>query len=410
MARQRRVPRADPGRGKVTILLVPGFVVDTLSQIEQGLVQLCAEPSGDIEFLWLVPSISAKHNRFANRENRRLLSEPVWVPELRRYRIRYVVADVSKYNFVSNFLLFRRILETNHVDAVYTHFGYERFWATLCAKLLGRTTIWNEHWYSLGMRHAAFKRIFYRLFVDEHIAVSRFIAGTLPGGASVHVVPNSLPRRMPRELSATEARSRRMKLGLPADSKVVLMVAAFTPQKRHALALDICARVLRDRKDVAFVFLGDGTTRHPFMAEAASRGLDKHVIAPGYRQNVEDYYAVSDMCMLTSVNEGFGYAVLEAMGHGLPTVVFDSGALVELVRHEESGFIVEEGDIQGFADRLLGLLADEDMRRNAGQRANRIVETEYERESWIRHLRGTLGAVAGRSRDFKRRARRATTA
>lgn len=130
----------------VRVLLVPGFVVDTYSSIEQSLVELCAKPDPDIEFLWLVPDISCKYNRFSRPQNRHTLNEPVWVPHLRHNGIPYVVGNISKYNLLANFLLFREISRQNQIDAVYTHFGFERFWAAFLGKLLGKVVIWHEHY------------------------------------------------------------------------------------------------------------------------------------------------------------------------------------------------------------------------------------------------------------------------
>ncbi len=49
----------------VRILLVPGFVADTYSEIERSYVELCAQAPEGVEFVWLVPDISSKYNSFA---------------------------------------------------------------------------------------------------------------------------------------------------------------------------------------------------------------------------------------------------------------------------------------------------------------------------------------------------------
>lgn len=385
-------------RASPRILLVPGFVADTYCEIERSYVELCARAAGEVEFLWLVPKIDGSYENFAKPESRGVVREPLYVSYLREEGIPYVIGKISKYNAVANLRLFIRLFREHHIDAVYTHFGYERFWATFCAKLLGKVTIWNEHWYSLGMRYAAAKKWFYRVFVDEFIAVSTFISRTLPAGASVHTIRNGIWPAVRQPVDRQVRADLRLKLGIAADSTVLLMVAAFQPQKRHSIALDICARLLRQRSDLTFVFLGEGPTRKAFLDAANDCGLAAHILAPGYVQNVDDYYTAADISMLTSCDEGFGYVVLEAMQHGLPVVVYDTGAPAETVRHAETGFVIRDGDREGFVSVLLRLIENEELRREMGGRARRSVREEYNREAWINTLNTALRDIVVRRR------------
>lgn len=375
---------------KVRILLVPGFIVDTYSTIEQNLVELSAKADSDIEFLWLVPEISHKHNRFWRPENRAALAEPVWVTHLRHHGIPYVVGNVSKYNLLSNFLLFRDIFQKNRIDAVYTNFGFERFWTAFFGKLFGKVVIWHERWHSLGTRFVLPKRLFYRFFVDEFIAISNFITGTLPHGRRVHTILNATRSDAPTALDPKKASELRHRLGVSDDIKIVLMVANFRAWKRHMLAFEICERVLKQRADVAFVFLGDGEVRNPFLARVKSAGLERHVIAPGYVDNVDDYYEIADISILTSHYEPFGNVVLEAMRHTVPVVAFDTGGPAEVIRNGETGFLAKDGDTAEFAQRILDLMESPELRTAMGERGRQVVQLEYSRERWIKRINAVL--------------------
>jgi glycosyltransferase involved in cell wall biosynthesis len=380
-------------RGGPRVLLVPGFVADTYSEIERSYVELSAA-DGEADFVWLVPRLTSRYRNYANPANRVALGEPVWVEELRRRGIPYVTGEVARFNLVANLRLFRRIFREQGIDAVYTHFGYERFWAALIGKLCGRTTIWNEHWYSLGMRFAWAKRIFYRICVDEFVAVSDFLARSLPARVRVRVIRNAVRLDDSPAAGDRDQSVKRETLGLPDRGPVVLMVAAFTRQKRHDLALEIVERLSGRVPECCFVFLGDGPTRRRFLAEVRARGLVRRVHAPGYVGEVDVYYGVADIAMLTSCNEGFGYTVLEAMRRALPVVVFDSGALPEIVLHEETGIVVPDGDIERFATALARLADARDLRLAMGQRAQRRVAEVFDRDRWIRELGAAVADAA----------------
>lgn len=389
----------EDGSLKKTILFVPGFAVDTYSEIEASYIDLCAAPDPEIQFVWLVSEISAEGNQFVNPANRGKLSEPVWVSELRRRQIPYVSANIRTLNVYRNLRTFAKIFREYRIDAVYTHFGIERYWATFFGKLLGKKTIWNEHWHSLDRPGGGLKRMFYRIFVDEFIAVSRFIARTLPRTNRVHTVLNAI-RSMEGEEHDVEPSAVRARYGIEVRCKtLVLMVAAFRAEKRHFIALEVCQRVLQERSHVAFLFLGEGPLRYSFLTKVKELALQDRIFAPGYSRDVELAYAAADICMLTSLNEPFGYCVLEAMKHGLPIVVFDSGGPAEIVRNEETGVLIPEGDVSTFAEALVRLVDDSERRRRIGRAAARSIESDFNRSVWITRLQGVIRQIVSEETD-----------
>lgn len=378
---------------KVRILFVPGFVADTYSEIERSFVELCARKSPGVEFLWLVPQGTWKHNRFARAANIGKLREPVWVARLVENHVPHVVGNIAKYNLWANFVLFRDLFRTHEIDAIYTHFGYERYWATLFGRAFGKVTIWNEHWHSLGRRLKLIKRVFYRYFVDDFISVSEFITRTLPAGAQVHTLPNSVHSVPAIASDPVVKRQVRGELGIPVEGELVVMVAAFRPEKRHAVALEVCCRVLQAHAEVTFVFLGEGPLRSSFLVEVEKRGLAHKILAPGHVDDVDKYYAAADVSMLTSLNEPFGYVVLEAMRQGLPVVAFNGGGPAEVIEDAVSGFLVGEGDIGAFSTRLLALLRDKYLRCRMGDQARHRVEQAFDRNLWIEKLQKLLQTI-----------------
>jgi L-malate glycosyltransferase len=370
---------------KSRILVVPGFVVDAYSEIEASFVELCSLKDPDLNFIWLVPDITNPYNRYARPDDRTRLTEPIWLEYLRANGIPYIIGNIAKYDFVSNLCLFARIFREQRVDAVYTHFGFERFWATLLGKLSGKTTIWNEHWHSLGTRFVLPKRLFYRFCVDEFIAVSHYIAGTLPSASRVHVIPNAIRGNKNRPVNANVAEIRR-RLGLPADRPMVLMVAEFREDKRPFLALDICRWVLARSPNTIFVFLGGGKLREAFLLRVKGLGLTDNIFAPGHADNVDEYYSAANLTMLTSHYEPFGYCIVEAMAHGIPMVAFNTGGPSEIIRNNDTGILVEEGNVAVFASCLLELLNDDDKRQRLGERAIAVVRETFDRDVWVSNL------------------------
>lgn len=385
-----------PGVKRVRVLIVPGFAVDTYCEIERSFVELSAGAADGIDILWLVPTIFSKHNVYAKRENRPRLVEPLYVSYLRRSGIRYVEANISKFNPWTNFRLFKKIFDDHSIDVVYTHFGFERFWAALFAKFFGKAVVWNEHWYSLGRRLSWLKHIFYVLFVDEFIAVSGFIADTLPRKVRIHTIPNAIGcDLLPGLNDVGRRREFKQRMGIASDKIVILMVAAFRPEKHHDVAIEVFRSVFERRDDVAFVFLGDGPLRRTFIEQVSALGWERRVFAPGYRETVDDYYAVADIFMLTSINEPFGYVVLEAMKSGLPVVAFRSGGPADVVEDGKTGYLTDAIAVEEFVERLMKLVEQPELRQRMGLHAQSRVRLKYDRVMWVRRIREILRDAAG---------------
>lgn len=378
---------------KHRVLVVPGFVADTYSEIESSYVELTARRDNDIDYVWMVPSIRAKHNRFKNPDNARVLTEPLYVAHLRERQIPFVEGSLSKYNPIENLRVFRRIFRATGVNAVYTHFGFERFWATFFGKLFGKTTIWNEHWYSMGTKFVGLKRVFYKCFVDYFIAVSKYVGKTLPAGSKVFTVLNAIEAQPCNEVAEGRQRELRNALGLPLNGTVVLMVAAFRPEKRHSMALSICRTVLESHPAVTFVFLGDGPLRAPFLAEIERLGLSDRIKAPGHVMNIDEYHLAADLCMLTSSTEAFGYCVVEAMKYSRPMVTFACGGPSEIIRDGETGVLVREGDIAGFVGHLCKLIDEPAYRATLGRNANASIVRDFSRPRWTSQMQQVMDQI-----------------
>ena len=81
---------------KKNILIVPGFLSDTYSAIERSFVEFSGWCKDDLEITWLVPSMGFKESRFESRANRELLSEQIYVAELKKKNIPIIEGNIYR--------------------------------------------------------------------------------------------------------------------------------------------------------------------------------------------------------------------------------------------------------------------------------------------------------------------------
>jgi L-malate glycosyltransferase len=145
--------------------------------------------------------------------------------------------------------------------------------------------------------------------------------------------------------------------------------------KRIDLLFKAVARLDEDR--VHCIVLGEGPARSQLEQIARELGLEDRVTFVGQKTHVGDYLQVLDAFVLPSgPEEGFGNAAVEAMGVGLPVVVFeDGGGLSEHIAHEETGFVV--ADVGGLEDALRELVQSPSLRRVIGESGRQAVRERY---------------------------------
>jgi len=112
--------------------------------------------------------------------------------------------------------------------------------------------------------------------------------------------------------------------------------------------LDVAGR-LRERVS-ELVFLLTGPSRGYVRAGLERLGVpSRHVLLPDVDAVAQAYEAI-DVCIVTSRDEGGPRAVLEAMATGVPLVTTRVGQAIDLVRHEENGWMVEIEEVDGLVD------------------------------------------------------------
>lgn len=91
--------------------------------------------------------------------------------------------------------------------------------------------------------------------------------------------------------------------------------------------------------------------------------------------NIEDKYRESSIFVLTSRFEGFGMVIIEAMSLGIPCVSFDCNyGPADIIKDEEDGFLVENGNLKEFAEKLQLLMKDKNLRNQFGQNGRENVK------------------------------------
>jgi glycosyltransferase involved in cell wall biosynthesis len=105
--------------------------------------------------------------------------------------------------------------------------------------------------------------------------------------------------------------------------------------------------------------------------------LVKRVLLPGFREDVLSLMKTADLFVMSSVTEGLGSAVLDAMAMGLAVVGTTAGGIPEAVVPDVTGELVEPSDPKLLAAAMVKLLRDPELRRTYGDAGRRHVAKNF---------------------------------
>lgn len=243
------------------------------------------------------------------------------------------------------------------------------------------------------LKRNSFSRWKYRQ-VDCLIAASRAIEDLLveEGVARDRVVTVHEGIDLDRVLVAPPANIH-AEFWLPAHAPIVGNVAALVPHKGQRYLIDAAALVLRTVPDARFVILGEGELRAHLEHQIREHRLEKHVILAGFRPDVMSFHRSFDLFVLSSVTEGLGTSLLDAMAASKAIVATRTGGIPEVVVDGETGLLVPPRDATALAAAIVRLLGDGGLRREMGDRGLARVRSRF---SAARMVEETLGVYRTR--------------
>ena len=216
-----------------------------------------------------------------------------------------------------------------------------------------------------------------QMTIVSQAAADRFIAERIIPADLLKVFPNAVDTDRFRNVPSGTRASVRQSLGIE-DQFVWLAVGRFEVAKDYPNMLRAFATVHARHPDCQLLIVGRGSLQPETEALAASLGLADRVRFAGVRRDVPEVMSAADGYVMSSEREGMPIVLLEAASAGLPIVATRVGGNAEVVRDQESGFVVPPRDAEALGAamlRLMELPAAE--RRALGDRGSEHVRTQY---------------------------------
>lgn len=183
-------------------------------------------------------------------------------------------------------------------------------------------------------------------------------------------------------LPRTQARE---KLGLSSDDYVIGHVARLSNSKDQSSMLRAFAHFLNHHGSARLVIVGDGPQRQKLINLVADLQVEDRVTFTGWHENAATLMAAFDQFVLTSVAEGFGMVLVEAMVARVPLVVTDAGGIGEVVG--ECCPLIRPGDVSAIAEEMVRVASfDDTEKQRLGEQMFQRAEALFSRPAMRRRI------------------------
>jgi L-malate glycosyltransferase len=287
-----------------------------------------------------------------------------------------------------------RIIKEREIDVVHTHQAVEALHAYLATRGTPVKRVMTFHLCTSDAKNkVALNLLVPRM--DANVVVSKELLDCLKREASFktdnsfYVIPNGVDHKR----LEPGGKCLRAELGLGEDTLLLGMIGNFYPDGRKD-QLTICRAlpaVFEKVPKARFVFVGGKFPSAPEMMDECitlcrESNISDRVYFLGKRSDIPEILKSLDVYVHSSVNESLGIAVVEAMLAGLPVVVSDIGALLEVTEAGQHAVVFRTRDAEDLAAKLIKLCGDPNLRSSLSVSGKDWAARQFSIEAHINKL------------------------
>ncbi|HPA09387.1 MAG TPA: glycosyltransferase [Treponemataceae bacterium] len=318
----------------------------------------------------------------------RFLKAPVLFLRLfaRNPRAAFEALKFGKYRTVAKnckLLYFGNAFHGKHFDIVHCHFGPNGLIGTYLKECgYADRVITAFHGSDINSYPKRYGQDVYRILYEK---CDLFTANTAytRGKMVENGCDEQLIRIVPESLIASEYD------GVDGSSRIpqsVLTVGRLEEKKGHTYALRAIAKIREFFPDLRYYMVGSGTLDKDLRDQATALGILDicDFVGSCTGEKVKEFYGTCEVFTLPSVTasngdkEGQGLVIQEAQICGMPVVTTRHNGIPDGLLDGETGYLVEEADVDALADKLKLLLENEQLRRSFGKKGKTFVSSKYD--------------------------------
>lgn len=298
-------------------------------------------------------------------------NSPLW-NRARSNNIATFPVTISNLSFLNPFTLLtlKRFFKAHKIDTVIVSNAQDAKAASIAAKMAGVKNIVYYRSIAAPVKGSIINRVIFKSVITHIISNS---------DETKRMILQNLGKYLPEDRVKTiyygvdlskfsNTQTGRLKEIEDKEHGVILGNAGrLTEQKGQRYLIDLAKRLKAKNIDFTLFIAGEGELKEELQKLVIQHQLQDNVILLGFVKDLELFMSSIDIFVLSSMWEGFGYVLVEAMLKSKPVVAFNMTSNPEVVADNETGFLVDFPDVDQFAAKTELLISDTTLRTEMGK-------------------------------------------
>lgn len=300
--------------------------------------------------------------------------------------------DVKNFSFLNIIKVNKttKYLEENNIEIVIINSSQDMKFGGLASKKAGVKHIIYRRGSAIPIKKSFINRYFFSNVITGIIANSEATKKTINtnyklfDSRKIFVLRNGIDTQSYlKDLQQVKEKKRHSKIILGNLGRLV-------HQKNQLFLIDVAFELKKQNIPFQLIIGGEGRLKEKLVNKIKSLHLEKEIILEGFVDTPSLFFNKIDIFLLSSLWEGFGYVIAEAMLFKKPVIAFNSSSNPELVTANKNGFLCKPNDLNDFTKKTVRLIKDKDIRRKMGDFGFKKIIEEYDshiiREKFINYI------------------------
>lgn len=162
--------------------------------------------------------------------------------------------------------------------------------------------------------------------------------------------------RFSKSISREEKEEFKKKLGIDKKDIVFTYVAELNKNKNQSLLIETIENLKKEKSNIKLLLVGNGSLLEEYKKTIKNKKLEKNILLLGRRNDINEILSITDIYLASSIREGLGLNVIEAMYKNVPVIATNNRGHRELIQNGKTGIILKQNTSKEMTKEIIKLL------------------------------------------------------
>lgn len=301
--------------------------------------------------------------------------------------LKTISVKISNYSFLNPVKIIKisNFLRRENVKTIIINLSSDLKVAGLAAKIAGVKNIIYRRGSAIPIKNSISNRIIFQKIVTNILANSEETKNTINANKNVFPPEKIKVIYNPFDFDKYDNSDSEIIIVKEENEIIIGNAGRLSYQKGQDKFIQIARLLLKANLDFKIYIAGSGELENKLKQKVKDAGLEKKIIFMGFIKDIKSFMKSIDIFALTSIWEGFGYVLVEAMAMEKPIVAFDASSNPEIVKNLKTGFLAKDFNNDDFAKKIIKL-SENQLREKMGKKGREIAIKNFSSKKIYKEL------------------------